>query len=296
MEVALGDVVVRLIGGLGNQMFQYAAAKAVAVRSGAELVLDLSWFATDSRRQYALGSLCVSARTFGAIPADGAVMRFLRRIAYRLAKRSDECWQGHPVFHEKHFYFDPAVLDVRAPICLDGYFQSEKYFLDCRDLVACEFTVATLPGSLTQAVLEQMAVHDAICVHIRRGDYVASASTNAFHGVCSLDYYHQGLRIVSEGLLNPHCYVFSDDPEWVRAHFTATLPMSVVDIHGPDKAHEDLRLMAACKHFVIANSSLSWWGAWLGSYPGKRVVAPKQWFQSSVQDARDLIPSDWVRV
>lgn len=292
----MGDVVVRLIGGLGNQMFQYAAAKAVAVRSGAELVLDLSWFATDNHRRYALGPLSISAHTLGAISAEGVVVRFLRRVAYRLARRSDEYWQGHPVFHEKYFYFDPTVLDLRAPVCLDGYFQSEKYFLDCREVVAREFTVATPPGSLAQAMLERMAAHDAICLHVRRGDYVASAITNSFHGVCSVDYYRQGLRIVSEGLLDPHCYVFSDDPEWVRVHFTATLPMSVVDIHGPDEAHEDLRLMAACKHFVIANSSLSWWGAWLGSYPGKRVVAPEKWFQSNTQDARDLIPSGWVRV
>ena len=292
----LGDVVIRLVGGLGNQMFQYAAAKAIAIRSGAELVLDLSWFATANERRYALEPLRVSAQTLGVISPEGAVVRFLRKVVYRFTKRSDEHWRGRPVFREKIFNFDPAVLDIRAPVCLDGYFQSEKYFLDCRDLIASEFTVATPPGILAQAMLEQMTTHDAICLHVRRGDYVASAITNAFHGLCSLDYYHQGLRIVSEGLLNPHCYVFSDDPEWVRANFSPALPMSVVDIHGPDEAHEDLRLMAACKHFVIANSSLSWWGAWLGSYPGKRVVAPKNWFQDSAKDVKDLIPGGWIRV
>ena len=172
----------------------------------------------------------------------------------------------------------------------------EKYFLEYRDLIASEFTVATAPCALAQEMLEQMATHNAICVHVRRGDYVANVTAQAFHGLCTLDYYHQALRIVADGVPNPHCYVFSDDPEWVRANFLSEFPMSVVDIHGPHEAHEDLRLMAACEHFVIANSSLSWWGAWLGSYPEKRVAAPKKWFQSSANDPKDLIPDHWVRI
>ena len=292
----MSDVVVRLFGGLGNQMFQYATAKAVALRSGAELLLDLSWFSTASDRQYALGPLQVSARTLAEIPPEGATGRLLRKALHRFSRHSDKYWQGRPVFREKHFHFDPAVLDVRAPVCLDGYFQSERYFLEYRALIASEFTVATPLGSLAQAMLERMATHDAICLHVRRGDYVANMTTKAFHGLCPLDYYHQGLRIVGEGLLKPHCYVFSDDPQWVHANFSPECPMSVVDIHGAHEAHEDLRLMAACKHFVIANSSLSWWGAWLCSYPDKRIVAPKNWFQSSTNDPKDLIPDHWVRI
>ncbi len=287
---------IRLVGGLGNQLFQYAAARAVALRSEAELLLDLSWFATASDRQFALAPLCISARILEGVPPEGVGARFFRKVLHRIAKRTDESWQGRPIFREKHYHFDPAMLDVRAPVCLDGYFQSEKYFLDYREQIASELRVATHPGDLAQEILARMRVHDAICVHVRRGDYVANSSTKAFHGVCSMDYYYQGLRIVSEGLQNPHCYVFSDDPEWVRANFSPAFPVSIVDIHGPHEAHEDLRLMAACKHFVIANSSLSWWGAWLGSHPQKRVVAPKDWFQSDANDPKDLIPDHWVRI
>jgi hypothetical protein len=292
----LADVVVRLIGGLGNQMFQYAAGKAVALRSGAELVLDLSWFATASDRDYALAPLNVSARTLGTSVSDGAVGRFFKRVAHRLTRRTDQRWHGRPVFHEKHFYFDPEVLNLRAPICLDGHFQSEKYFMDCKRVIASEFVVANPPGTAALAILERIASHDGICLHVRRGDYVAKATTNAFHGTCSPDYYHEGLRIVSEGLSRPHCFIFSDDPEWVRANFKLPLPVTIVDLHGPDEAHEDLRLMAACKRFVIANSSLSWWGAWLGADPVKRVVAPQNWFQNAPNDTKDLIPGAWVRV
>lgn len=295
MENDKPTVVVRLFGGLGNQMFQYATAKSVALRNDTELILDLSWFSTASNRRHALGPFRVSTQTLEEITSKGTVGRFLRK-GYQLTKRLDDYLQGRPVFREKYFHFDPAVLNIRAPVCLDGYFQSEKYFLDYQDLIASEFTVAAPPSDLAQAMLEKMGAQDAICLHVRRGDYVENATTNTFHGVCSLEYYYQGLNIVSTGLLSPHCYVFSDDPEWVRANFATILPMSVVDLHGPHEAHEDLRLMAACKHFVIANSSLSWWGAWLGSYPEKRVVVPRNWFRSGANDTKDLIPSDWIRV
>ena len=292
----MSDVVIRLVGGLGNQMFQYAAAKAVALRNGAELTLDLSWFSTVSDRHYALGPLSVSAHTIGDIPPKGTAGHLLRKTQYRLARYTEKYFLRRPVFHEKHFHFDSAMLDVRAPVRLEGYFQSENYFLEYRNLIASEFKLASPPGHSAQAMLEKMATHDAICLHVRRGDYAANATTNAFHGLCSLDYYHRGLNIVSEGLPNPHCYVFSDDPEWVRANFFPALPMTVVDIHGPHEAHEDLRLMAACKHFVIANSSFSWWAGWLGTNPKKIVVAPSRWFQAGNTDTKDLIPAGWVKL
>lgn len=292
----MNDVVIRLVGGLGNQMFQYAAAKAVALRSGAELKLDISWFATASDRQYALGPLRVSAQILDGTSPETSTARFFRKALNRVTSRTDERWMGRPVFREKYFHFDSAMLDVRAPVYLDGYFQSEKYFLEYKNLIASEFTVATPPCALAQEMLEQMATHNAICMHVRRGDYVANATAQVFHGLCTLDYYHQALRIVADGVPNPHCYVFSDDPHWVRSNFLCEFPMSIVDIHGPNEAHEDLRLMAACEHFVIANSSLSWWGAWLGGCPQKRIVAPKDWFQSSANDPKDLIPDHWVRI
>ena len=292
----MSDVVIRLVGGLGNQMFQYAAAKAVALRSGAELVLDLSWFSTVSDRQYALGPLSVSAHTLGDMPPKGTPGHLLKETQYRLARYTERYFLRRPVFHEKHFHFDPAMLDVHAPVHLEGYFQSEKYFLEYRDQIASEFKLASPPGHLAQAILEKMATHDAISLHVRRGDYAADATTSAYHGLCSLEYYYRGLGYISEGLSNPHCYVFSDDPEWVRANFSPPLPMTIMDIHGPHEAHEDLRLMTACKHFVVANSSFSWWGAWLSANPEKIVVAPSRWFEGSSSDTKDLIPPGWVKL
>ena len=291
------DVVVRLVGGLGNQMFQYAAGFAVAQRSGAPLMLDVSWFATANDRHFALGPMRISAGVLGALAAEsGPILRVLRKVVHKLTKRTDELWQDRPVFREKHFHFDKRILELRAPVCLDGYFQSESNFAEFGQLVSQEFTLATEPNAACKQMLDKIVSCDAICLHVRRGDYVASATTNAFHGTCSLQYYHDGLRLVTSGLENPHCFIFSDDPQWVRANFQPECAMTVVDINGADEAHEDLRLMSACKHFVIANSSLSWWGAWLGTHAGKQVVSPKNWFQNGTNNTADLRPKSWIQL
>lgn len=289
------SVTIRLLGGLGNQMFQYAAARAVAIQNNALLRLDLSWFGTDPDRQFALAPFNIQAETFvdkDSLPSTGWTARMHQRVKRRLKWSKD----GVPVFSEKSFGYDAAIQRLRAPISLDGYFQSERYFSPIRDQIAKDFRLRADPAGKTQEMLDRIANVDAICLHIRRGDYVSNAAANAYHGTCSLDYYRSGLSLAAAGLAKPHCFVFSDDPAWVRHHFQADVPMTQVDIHGTHEAHEDLRLMAACKRFVIANSSLSWWGAWLGSQNDKLVVAPKRWFQDTGKDTRDLIPADWRRV
>jgi len=177
-----------------------------------------------------------------------------------------------------------------------GYFQSEKYFADCANIIFEDFLISDPPRAEAQTILDRIKASDAICMHVRRGDYITDPTASAFHGLCSMDYYHRGLQDIANNLTRPECFVFSDDPVWVRDNLKLKVPTTIVDIHGPDEAHEDLRLMAACHSYVIANSSMSWWGAWLGRRAGKRVVAPRQWFQARSRDASDLIPDDWVRL
>jgi hypothetical protein len=137
---------------------------------------------------------------------------------------------------------------------------------------------------------------DSICLHVRRGDYVTNPIALKKHGVCSLDYMYRGLEIVSKDLTHPHCFIFSDDFEWVKKNLVLTLPYSIMDISKLNEAHFDLALMAECKHFVIANSSLSWWGSWLSKNQSKRVVAPKNWFSSHQKRIDDLIPPKWILI
>jgi hypothetical protein len=293
-------VVVRLIGGLGNQMFQYAAARAVAARCNAPLMLDISWFAGEAERRFALSPFRISAKKLDLAPArprwNSRWYRTLQRFAHRFNRRVATHKFGMPIYRETSFCYDSRVRALQTPVYMDGYFQSEKYFAGCRNIIFEDFQISHPPRSEAQTLLERIQASDAICMHIRRGDYVTDPATKAFHGLCSMDYYRRGLQDIAENLGQPECFVFSDDPAWVHDNVKLDLPMTVVDIHGPDEAHEDLRLMAACHSYVIANSSMSWWGAWLGRRAGKRVVAPRQWVQAASLDTRDLIPDDWVRL
>lgn len=288
------QVVVRLIGGLGNQMFQYATARALSLKIGAEVVLDLSWFGTDPDRGYALAPLSIQAFMANPMVKPNQSNSFWARVVRRLGLPRHE--GDIPVFSEASFRYDPRFEILQAPIFLDGYFQSEKYFRQYREQLLKDLCPQTEASSSNARMLDKIRSKGAICLHIRRGDYVSNAAANAYHGMCSLDYYRAGLDIVACNLENPHCFVFSDDPNWVRENFRPAIPMTLVDINGPDEAHEDLRLMAACSRFVIANSSLSWWGAWLSRADGKMVVAPARWFKTSQNDTRDLLPEDWLKV
>jgi hypothetical protein len=290
----MSSVVVPLIGGLGNQMFQYAAARALALRTGAAVKLELSWFGTDPDRQYALAPFAIEATSIVSGEQTAPKYDLLSRVIRRLPIARKQ--NGLLVFKEASFRYDAGIEQARAPIFLDGYFQSEKYFSSYRDQIGADFKLRNAPLPPTRAVLNQISQSDAICVHIRRGDYVTNKAANAHHGICSLEYYAAGLERAVEGLAQPHCFVFSDDPTWALENFVPKIPVTFVDIHATNQAHEDLRLMAACQRYVIANSSLSWWGAWLGSHNNKKVVAPAQWFQKRDIDTSDLVPSSWIRV
>ena len=290
------EVIVRLVGGLGNQMFQYAAGCAVAVRNQAPLTLDLSWFGTDPDRQYALAPFRIDAGTRKDQVPKSARPSLTQRVAGRVRRTLNLPSQGVPVFTEKSFRYDDEIESISAPVILAGHFQSERYFDTIKPRISEEFLLKHEATGATAEMLDLIRASDAICVHLRRGDYITNSEANAYHGTCSLEYYRDGLAEVCAGLNNPRCFVFSDDPQWVRENFETSLPMTLVDIHGTHEAHEDLRLMRECRHFVIANSSLSWWGAWLGTSQDKRVVAPKFWFKTNKNDTSDLIPAGWRRI
>jgi len=286
-------VIVGLSGGLGNQMFQYAAGRALSLRLQVPLRLDLSWYANRKDRKYALADFAIHAE-IAACPLP--VPPLLQGLESRVSRRWSRNRSGVPIFREPHFHFSPAFSELVRPVYLEGYWQSERYFDSYRDVIAADFT---LPGELPQRCLpvqEEIRAKDAICLHVRRGDYVSNPITASVHELCSLEYYQQGASLVAGGLSNVHGFVFSDDPVWAREHFRVPFPTTVVEVNGPDEAQWDLHLMASCKRFVIANSSLSWWAAWLGSSPDKRVVAPVKWFKTDGRSTIDLIPADWTRI
>jgi hypothetical protein len=297
----MGFVIVRLIGGLGNQMFQYAMGRALSLRSGAALKLDLSGFATYSKRRYELEAFPICAtpatETELAHVAGGTEPRFklvdrIRRHLRDPAGRS----LSVSIYREPHFHFDPTVVSKPVPIYLDGYWQSEKYFSSCAAALRTEFRPLAPLEPENAAVAARIDAVNAVSLHVRRTDYINEAEINRFHGTCSLEYYQRAVAYVGSLVEAPHLFVFSDDHQWARDNLRFGMPMTIVASNTPDRGYRDMQLMARCRHHIIANSSFSWWGAWLNPSADKIVVAPSRWFNASTNDTRDLLPASWVRL
>ena len=281
------------MGGLGNQMFQYATARRLAHRLGVEVVADTSWHRIRVRnttaRAFELGRLAVKLREIRpreALWAFPITNRYLSRLP--LPRR----W---PVCRERGRDFNERVLQAGANTYLLGFWQSPRYFEDVRDLLLTELQPLEPPTPADARILEAAASCESVFVHVRRGDYVSLASAAKHHGTCGGDYYANALEIVASRVRNPVLFVFSDDPAWARANLKFGAKIIHVDHNGPGSAHQDMRLMAACRHAVIANSSFSWWGAWLGTHEPRTVIAPKKWFAASEVNA-DLFPPSWQLV
>jgi hypothetical protein len=296
-------VVTRLIGGLGNQMFQYATGRALARRRGAALKLDVTGFAAvaaHTKRRFELDSFSIDV----CLASDADLAQFDRASEPRSPRldralrllRIDRRHSSWPIHREPHFQFDPAVPELRAPVYLDGYWQSEKYFFNIDGVLRKEFTAKAPLDGENAALAEAIDSVNAVSLHVRRGDYVDDPATNRFHGICSSDYYQRAIDYISTRAGAPHIFVFSDDRQWTRANLRFAVPTTFVGANPPDRGYCDMQLMARCRHHIIANSSFSWWGAWLNPSREKIVVAPQQWFCATGKDTRDLIPQNWVRL
>lgn len=280
-------VTVRLTDGLGNQMFQYALGRTIAHRRGTSLALDISSFRDNKQRQYSLGVFNI-VENF----ASGGYPGFCRLRALGRRLRLPGIL---PILRERSLYFDPAVLDAPANVYLTGYWQSEKYFKEIEDIIRCEFSFKTQPDCQNSEMAERIRGANSVAVHARRGDYVSNPSFNRDFGTCSQEYHWEAARFVASRVPDPRFFVFSDDPDWARAELHLGGPTTFVAQDGPEKAYEDMRLMSLCRHHIIANSTFSWWGAWL-SNSGGIVVAPQKWFKTDALDARDLLPERWIRM
>lgn len=288
-------IVLRLYGGLGNQLFQYAAGRRLAHARNAELVLDLDWYAHTpagvTARSFELQHYPIRARQ-----ADAREQAWCRLHNQRLLGRLPLLPRRWRPCRENGFAFDARMLDLPDDSYLDGYWQSYRYFEDVAELIHTELTPVVPPGGgRDREIAAAIAGSEAVAVHVRRGDYVTNQATNATHGACTLDYYRAAVDRILPHLARPHFFVFSDDPSWTRAHLALPGEVTFVDHNGPDSAFQDLRLMSLCHHQILANSSFSWWGAWLNRRPGRIVIAPRQWF-AVARDTSALIPEDWIRL
>lgn len=291
-----GIVAIRLLGGLGNQMFQYAAALGVAKRQGRMLRLDVSAFEAYKIWPYQLTCLRVPQDLYTGVPLAGpSSASFAARLVRRL---KGGYFFRESVYREPHFHFDPAFFSLAGEeILLDGYFQSPRYFEGVEELLRERFQPkASLTDTAAYWAAKIGASPCSISLHVRRGDYLHAAAS-AVHVALDRSYYDRAVALIQD-LVGPEAefFLFSDDTDFVAEAF-ADLPHAHVVRSDPLAPWEDMFLMARCRHNIIANSSYSWWGAWLNTNEGKRVIAPARWFtpdKLAACNVLDLYPDDWI--
>jgi hypothetical protein len=283
----------RLVGGLGNQLFQYACARALALRRGVGVVLDLRELSRGAAHAvYGLNCFAIDARVGAAQELPPPRERVLPYALWRAG-------MTQPRFlRERGLGVNAAVLAARDGTYLHGYFQSEEYFLDAEAQIRADLTITAAPSDENRRWLARIADdHCAVSLHVRRGDYAGSAKGQAVHGTCDAAYYTRAVAALLDKVgIDPRFYVFSDDPGWARANLDLGAETVVLDHNPPAAAVEDMRLMGACRHHIIANSSFSWWGAWRNPAAAKVVVAPKRWFSDPALVNPDICPKGWLRV
>lgn len=292
-------VCARLMGGLGNQMFQYAFARSISLKTGATVLLDTTVLETESPgvtpRCFALEPFAIAGRVATRDEAqrlqlgDGIlqrVRRFLDRFLPVAAKR---------IIVDQANGFDESALGARPPVYLSGYWQSERYFAADAEVLREDFRLRDPLSPNASRILAEIAAEPSISVHVRRGDYLLNSTNLDFHGVQSRDYYVQAVERIQQEAGKLSVFIFSDDLDWCRANLPFDERTVFVEIDGAARDHEEMHLMSQCDHHVVSNSSFGWWGAWLGKNPDRIVVAPAKWF--AAPDVKsDIVPASWLRI
>lgn len=290
-------ITVRLKGGMGNQMFQYAFGRSIATKLQTDLQLDLSSLLDRSKgdfvyRNYDLDIFNVNP-TFTVNPS--LLQTIFKIKSSKVAKLvKNHAASGKSYIKEKHFHLVKEVLEQPTDNALyDGWWQSEKYFSSVADHIRKEFVFIDPIIPKSTALFEKIQTTNAICLNVRRTDFLKVTALNT----TNLDYFLRAAKYMAERIDQPHFYVFSDDIEWSAANIKLDHPTTIVTHdHKGRKYGNYLQLMKACKHYIIPNSSFAWWAIWLNESKEKIVVAPKNWFTDSTFDTADLVPQNWVRL
>ncbi len=279
-------------------MFQYAIGWVLSQKNSVDLYLDKSYFDNQEKkpgftpRNYELGVFELFYQIANKKLVDsfysepkGKVFSKILRLPIKNIIREDFCM------------YDADILVRKPPLYLDGYFQSEKYFKDYEDSIKEIFIFPNVSEDKYAALINEILANNSVAMHFRRGDYVSDDLTSSIHGVCSLEYYINAVNKMKDKLMQPHFYIFSDDIEWVVKHVdTLNINYTIVEGNIGNESWIDMMLMSKCKHHIIANSSFSWWGAWLQKDNSKIVIAPLKWFNDQSVDTQNLVPDSWIRI
>lgn len=300
-------IIVQLQGGLGNQMFQYAAGRALAIRNNTLLKIDLSFLKNGvlgehvDYRNYGLNNFCIIEDIINEEELNHFIRKskffsklkiswFNKKTGYRLPVPK--------IFWQKGHGYDPEFFSLPQNSYLIGYWQNVKFFAGKEEIIKQDFMFRNLPDESNTLLINRIKKCESVAIHIRRGDF----KNLPVLGTIDPEYYIKAINYLIEKLDKPALFFFSDEMEWVKENFnTINSDCSIyyVDINNSTGSDvDDLRLMSNCKHNIVGNSTFGWWGAWLNSNPGKIVIAPEKLFADPAIDnqLQGMIPDNWVRL
>lgn len=297
-------ICVRLMGGLGNQMFQYSLGRHLALKNGTELFLDTTYFdyipknlKSFVKRDYHLDIFNIKSKILESENMDcfpyynkkytHQLKHFTKRFLnlYKYIDNYDILLENKP------FYFDNEILKSGPNSYLIGYWQNEKYFKDIPQYIRQDFTFKnTFAGNITE-LAQEISSSNSICLNIRRGDFI----NNPTHGFVGMEYISQAVSHLKKNIDISKIYVFSDEIDWCKENLRFDSPNYFVShSYAGDRFSSYLYLMTKCRHFIIPNSTFGWWAAWLSENPEKMIIAPKQWVNVPGLDASGIIPEGWM--
>lgn len=291
-------IVVKLSGGLGNQLFQYSFGRYLSLKYNTELKFDVQLDINTSNftpRLLGLSKFRVDMN-FASLKEISRFKNFNSGFFSRVERK---LIQKFPFFNKK--YIIEKTFDILNKELLiddsyyEGYWQSEYYFKSIIDVLRRDLQLNFDLNEENKRIADDILNSMSVSLHIRRGDYISVNSNSKIYSVCSLQYYHDAINLFKLKFERPVFYIFTDDIDWAKENFMGDI-FNVIDINQ-DNPHADMFLMSICKHNIIANSSFSWWGAWLNFNENKLVVAPKNWYIDKYMNAKavsSLIPENWV--
>ena len=278
-------IIARIDAGLGNQMTKYALARHLAILNDTELKLDITSFKTFKRHRYGLDHFNIKASL--ATPQE------INKLKTNQLMRKLGLIKPSHIIEKEASVFDESILQLRGDFYVEGYWQVEQYFTGIESIIKDDFTVATELAGRDKDIADHIAQTNSVSLHIRRGDYLDHPE---IYNTFGLDYYQRAVEAIAQKFPNPTCFVFSDDMPWVKKNLRLIVPIVYVDHNFANKNYEDIRLMSLCRHNIVANSSFSWWGAWLNNHQDKIVIAPQKLFNNPAQLEHDCIPASWLRM
>lgn len=288
-------ITVELRGGLGNQLFQYAAGIALSEFHGVKLNVDITQLKEPDEilgtyRRYCLSNLLKEPQLSSSETPKYLSIPIIKKIDKILPT------QLKSIFYEKHFHYNPLFWKTKKTVYLRGNFQSYKYFQDYKEQVLKLLVFKQKINEESVNSFNNISNTNSLAIHIRRGDYVSNKIASDVLGTLNIDYYKSALEHINSKTQVENIYVFSDDLKWAKENLSFITTPNYIDATGKDKDIIEFNLMKSCKHQIIANSSFSWWAAYLNPNPNKIIIAPQKWFNKVNYNTKDLFPQDWVTI